>query len=70
INPCVEVNLRHTMGWVALQLSKRMKEGQTGHFAIRPCQPLSQGEMILTPAGQAVQAVLSIEPITKFAGRK
>lgn len=70
INPCVEVNLRHTMGWVALQLSKRMKEGQTGHFAIRPCQPLSQGEIILTPAGQAVQAVLSIEPITKFAGRK
>lgn len=70
INPCVEVNLRHTMGWVALQLSKRMKEGQTGHFAIRSCQPLSQGEIILTPAGQAVQAVLSIEPITKFAGRK
>ena len=60
INPCVEVNLRHTMGWVALQLGKRLNEGQTGQFVIRPRQSLAAGEVDLTPSGQAWQAVMLI----------
>ena len=62
INPCVEVNLRCTMGWVALQLGKHLYSWQEGLLSIREYQPLSEGELNLTPAGQYMQAVMSILP--------
>lgn len=34
LHPCVEINWRHTMGVVALSLSKRLAEGQTGLFRV------------------------------------
>lgn len=58
VHPCVEINLRRTMGWVALHLRRLVPQGEAQRFLIRPLAPLAPGERNLTPDAQTVQAVL------------
>lgn len=61
IHPCVEINFRRTMGWVALQLRKYLPAGQIGRYLLRPRSPLAAPHLCLTPEAQRVEAVLLFE---------
>lgn len=44
IYPCVEINMRQTMGMLAVCLSERIGEGKHGHFSVRYEKP--EGEVL------------------------
>ncbi len=52
INPCVEMNLRHTMGHVTAALGHR--HGMAGQFAIKPVAQLTAADHPLTPVQDGV----------------
>lgn len=52
IHPCLEINLRRTMGFVALALRPRH-----GRFCLRRKQPSQAGEEVLTPRARSIEAV-------------
>lgn len=58
IHPCVEINLRRTMGWVAIQLRHLIPANDCHRYTIRPFAPLAHGERNLTPEGRIMQAIL------------
>lgn len=60
LHPCVEVNLRHTMGSAAISL-RRQLSAATPHaiFALRPVGAASIGDTCLTPGAQSIAACLT-----------
>lgn len=76
IHPCVEVNMRHTMGWVALRLYQRyVAPGATGRFlvtfdkdpgeAYRIHQRMTAAHPLKSEAGKVRQGYLSLCPVTE-----
>lgn len=64
LHPCIEINLRRTMGHVALALQPLLPEGHTGIYRIQPVKsPLKQEEncIVLTPQAKEMEAVLILE---------
>ena len=67
IHPCVEINLRRTMGHVALALRNEIGKGHSGIYNIRPVgQPLEENTRQLTPNAQKMEAVLLEEAHTRL----
>lgn len=61
LHPCIEINLRRTMGHVALALQPLLPEGHTGIYRIQPIQNHSEREegcLVLTPQAKTMEAVL------------
>lgn len=60
LHPCVEVNLRHTMGAAAISL-RRLLPAATSRaiFALRPVRAASTGGTYLTPGAQSIAACLT-----------
>lgn len=58
VHPCVEINLRRTMGWAALQLRRYVPPGERRRFTIRPKAPLPPEARLLTPSSSRLEAVL------------
>ena len=58
LHPCIEVNLRNTMGYVACMLHQRMPEIE-GILSIEPLQTLQQDAICLTPGGKHLQAIIT-----------
>lgn len=62
IHPCTEVNLRRTMGHVALQLSHLSVSGQDLLFTLRPVPSAGNGTLpfghVLTPDAREIEAIL------------
>ena len=62
LHPCVEVNLRRTMGHVALALRRRLTPDMPAAvFALRPVSSLSSSSEVLTPCAANVTA--AFEPL-------
>lgn len=66
VHPCVEINVRRTMGFAALHLARRLPEPEAeGRFRILQAgdgRPAATGCVQLTPPGLPCQAVLLIFP--------
>ena len=62
LHPCVEINLRRTMGHVALALGREMEKGHTGIYRLQPVgTPHEPQTRLLTPGAQKMEAVLISE---------
>ncbi len=57
-HPCVEANLRQTMGAVALRLRHLLPADKAGFFRIRPKSEPKAGEIRLTPEAREMEAVI------------
>ena len=57
IHPCVEINLRQTMGNVCVSLRSQLKS-QHAVYKLRPVGEASEQELLLTPCAKRVEAVL------------
>lgn len=59
VHPCVEINFRQTMGLVALRLRHLLGINKCCNLKIREICSLKSGELVLTPCGEKIQAVLT-----------
>lgn len=58
LHPCVEVNLRRTMGHVAMSLRKFVKERKMGLFLLDYYCPDREDERRLTPYARNIEAIM------------
>ena len=58
LHPCVEINMRRTMGHVAISLRKLLAEGDMAMFTIRPRESREKGITLLTPEAMATEAIM------------
>lgn len=58
LHPCVEVNLRRTMGHVAMSLRKLLKEKRMGLFLLDSYYPDREDERRLTPYARNIEAIM------------
>ena len=58
LHPCVEINLRNTMGQVALACRKYLPAGHSGIYRLQPLADKSKDTLCLTPFAQQMEAVL------------
>ena len=58
IHPCVEINLRNTMGQVALHCRALLEAGQKAIYRLQPVAQHVAGTRSLTPLAQQMEAVL------------
>ncbi|HRF85561.1 MAG TPA: hypothetical protein PLN34_03225 [Alloprevotella sp.] len=70
IHPCVEINLRRTMGHVALNLTRLSAPGQELLFTLRPVPSAGSDTLsprhILTPNAREIEAVLLPIPALRY----
>lgn len=60
LHPCVEINLRRTMGSVALSLRRRLSAAMPcALYALRPVAIIGAEAVVLTPGAREMAAVLS-----------
>ena len=59
LHPCVEVNLRRTMGHVAMSLRKLLKERKMGLFSLAPYSPDRKETVLLTPGARVIEAIMA-----------
>ncbi len=57
INPCIEVNLRYTMGHVALHLAER---GLRGDLSVIPIEKLTSADVPLTPVTESTELTVVV----------
>lgn len=71
--PCVEINLRKTMGYVALCFAERhLADGVCGLLSVAPSGAISQatsplGDCVLDDSGRLVAGTLLLSPPAQFA---
>ena len=58
IHPCVEINLRNTMGQVALHCNTLLADGETGIYRLQPVSQNTGNAICLTPQARQMEAVL------------
>lgn len=59
IVPCVEINLRHTMGMVAMAVAERLSVAHDALFSIGPAGASASGGIDLIPPSQGLRFVLN-----------
>lgn len=60
IHPCVEVNLRQTMGNVCVSLRSQLRRG-AAIYRLRPVGETTEATLVLTPCAKRIEAVLQTE---------
>lgn len=60
IHPCVEVNLRQTMGNVCVSLRSQLRRG-AAIYRLRPVGETTESTLVLTPYAKRIEAVLQTE---------
>ena len=60
IHPCVEVNLRQTMGNVCVSLRSQLRRG-AAIYRLRPVGETTEATLVLTPCAKCIEAVLQTE---------
>ena len=60
IHPCVEVNLRQTMGNVCVFLRSQLRRG-AAIYRLRPVGETTESTLVLTPCAKRIEAVLQTE---------
>lgn len=63
IHPCVEINLRNTMGHVALSCKSLLSDNQTGIYRLQPIVGNDRETLRLTPFSHQIEAVLISDSI-------